>query len=105
MRADTMDDQPCRDFFLRPRSTFHRRYEALRAVFVEGRPPEEVAAQFGYKPTALTVLISRFRHDVRGPNIPPFSSPTAAAAPRGVHAAKIATGRRTPPSPISGPST
>src|SRR5215469_13697120 len=72
MRADTMDDQPCRDFFLRPRFTFHRRYEALRAFFLEGRPPAEVALQFGYKPAALKVLISRFRHDVRGQDIPPF---------------------------------
>ncbi len=52
-----MDDQPCRSFFLQPRSTFHRRYEALRAFFIEGRPLAEVAAQFGYKPTALNVLI------------------------------------------------
>ena len=55
MRADTIDDQPCRSFFLQPRSTFHRRYEALRAFFIEGRPPAEVAAQFGYKPAALKV--------------------------------------------------
>ena len=77
-----MDDQPCRSFFLQPRSTFHRRYEALRAFFIEGRPPAEVAAQFGYKPAALNVLISRFRHDVRDQRIPPFSSPTAADDPR-----------------------
>ena len=52
-----MDDQPCRDFFLRPRSTSHRRYEALRACFIEGRPPAEVAIRFGYKPAALKVLL------------------------------------------------
>ena len=99
-----MDDQPCRDFFLRPRSTSHRRYEALRACFIEGRPPAEVAVQFGYKPAALKVLISRFRHDVRGQDIPPFSSPTAADAPRAGRAARTATGRRRPRSPISEPS-
>lgn len=100
-----MDDQPCRSFFLRPRSTSHRRYEALRACFIEGRPPVEVATQFGYKPAALKVLISRFRHDVRGQAIPPFSSPTAAADPRAGRAARTATGRTRPPSPISGPWT
>ena len=100
-----MDDQPCKDFFLQPRSTFHRRYEALRACFIEGRPPAEVAARFGYKPAALNVLISRFRHDIRGQDIPPFSSPTAADDPRAGLAARTATGQRTPPSPISGPST
>ena len=67
-----MDDQLCKDFFLEPRSTFHRRYEALRAFFIEGRPPAEVAARFGYKPAALNVLISRFRRDVRSQDIPPF---------------------------------
>ena len=105
MRAHAMDDQPCRSFFLEPRSTFHRRYEALRAVFIEGRPPAEVAARFGYKPAALNVLISRFRHDVRVRDVPPFSSPTVAGDPRGGRAARTATGRRRPPAPISGPST
>jgi hypothetical protein len=100
-----MDDQPCRDFFLRPRSTSHRRYEALRAFFIDGRPPAAVALQFGYKPAALKVLISRFRHDIRGQDIPPFSSPTAADGHRAGRAARTAMGRRGPPSPISGPST
>ncbi len=105
MRADPMDDQPCRSFFLQPRSTFHRRYEALRAVFIEGRPLAEVATRFGYKPAALSVLISRFRHDLRGQDLPPFSSPTAADGPRAGRVARTAMGRTRPPSPISGPST
>jgi hypothetical protein len=100
-----MDDQPCQDFFLRPRSTSHRRYEALRACFIDGRPPAEVAIQFGYKPAALRVLISRFRHDIRGQDIPPFSFPTAADDPRAGRAARAATGRRRPPSPIGEPLT
>ena len=100
-----MDDQPCRDFFLRPRSTSHRRYEALRACFIDGRPPAEVAIRFGYKPASLKALVSRFRNDIRGQGIPPFSSPTAADDPRAGRAARIAMGRTRPPSPISGPST
>lgn len=100
-----MDDQPYRDFFLRPRSTSHRRYEALRAFFIEGRPSADVALQFGYKPAALKVLISRFRHDIRGQEIPPFSSPMAADDPRAGRAARTAMGRTRPPSPISGPWT
>jgi hypothetical protein len=100
-----MDDQPCRSFFLRPRSASHRRYEALRAFFIEGRPSAEVAIQFGYKPAALKVLISRFRHEVRGQDIPPFSSPTAADDPRAVRVARTEMGRRRPPSPIGGPWT
>ena len=100
-----MDDQPCRDFFLRPRSTSHRRYEALRAVFIEGRPSAEVAVRFGYKPAALKVLISRFRHDARSRDSPPFSSPTAAGDLRADRAARTKAGRTRPPSPIGGPST
>ena len=100
-----MDDQPCRSFVLQPRSSSHRRYEALRAFFIEGRPSAEVAVQFGYKPAALKVLISRFRHDIRGQDVPPFSSPMAAADPRARHAARTAMGRTRPLSLISGPST
>jgi hypothetical protein len=100
-----MDDQPCRSFFLEPRSPFHRRYEALRAFFIEGKPPTEVAARFGYKPAAFDVMISRFRSQIRRDAIPPFFCPTAAAGPRAGRAAKIATARRKPKSPISEPST
>ncbi len=100
-----MDDQPCRDYFLRPRSPSHRRYEALRAVFIDGRPTAEVAADFGYKPAAFKVLISRFRHDVRSRNGPPFSSPMAADARRDGLAARTAADPTRPPSPIGGPST
>ena len=100
-----MDDQPCRDYFLRPRSASHRRYEALRAFFTEGRPAAEVAVQFGYKPTSFKVLISQFRHGIRGQGIPPFSSPTAAVVPRGGLASRTGTGPTKPPSPIGEPST
>ena len=90
-----MDDTSYREFFARPTHPYHRRYEALRACFIEGRPPAEVAAHFGYKPAALNVLISRFRQDIRGQDIPPFSSPTAADDPRAGRAARTeAAGRR-----------
>ena len=71
-----MDVQPCRRFFLDPRLTFHHRYEALRAFFVEDRPVAEIASQFGYKPTALKVMISRFHSQFRRGSVPPFLSPT-----------------------------
>ncbi len=76
MGACVMDGQPCRRFFLDPQLTFHRRYEALRAFFVEDRPVAEIASQFGYKPTALNVMISRFHAQFRGGSVPPFLSPT-----------------------------
>ena len=70
-----MDGQLCRRFFLDPQLTFHRRYEALRAFFVDDRPVAEIAAQFGYKPTALNVMISRFHAQFRRESVPPFLSP------------------------------
>ncbi|MEW6753725.1 MAG: hypothetical protein AB1505_22500 [Candidatus Latescibacterota bacterium] len=50
-------------FFLAPEKPLHRRYEALRAYFVEGRPSPEVAAAFGYTPGAFRVLCTRFRQE------------------------------------------
>ena len=97
-----MADPTCRSSFLKPRSTFHRRYEALRAFFVEGRPAAEVAVQFGYKLAAFDVLISRFRGHVRNQDIPPFSFRTAADAPRADRAAKTSAVRMRPPLPTSG---
>ena len=42
-----MDDTCCHDFFAHPCSTLHRRFEALRAVFLDHRPLTEVARQLG----------------------------------------------------------
>lgn len=100
-----MDDQPCRSFFLDPRSPFHRRYEALRAFFVEGQPPPEIAARYGYKPAAFNVMISRFRGQIRRDAAPPFFSPMAGAGPQVGPGARTTTARRRPRSPTGGPST
>jgi len=100
-----MDDQPCRSFFLEPQSPFHRRYEALRAFFVERRPPAEVAARYGYRPAAFNVMISRFRGQIRRDAAPPFFSPMAAAGPRDGRGARTTTARRRPKPPIGEPST
>jgi transposase len=48
-------------FFLEPRNTTHRQYEALRAYFVEGLPSAEVAHRFGYSPGSFRVLAHEFR--------------------------------------------
>lgn len=50
-------------FFLEPTQAHHRQYEALRAYFVEGRSPTEVAQSFGYTPGSFRVLCHQFRHD------------------------------------------
>ena len=59
--ARIMEGYRDRQFFLEPQQTFHRQYEALRAVFVEGQPLEPVAVQFGYKVSTLQSMVSRFR--------------------------------------------
>src|SRR5512132_2289694 len=98
MRAYPMDDPLCRRFFLEPELTFHRRYEALRAVFVEGRPLSEIAERFGYKLASLKVMVSTFRTRCRHGEMPPFSFPTAAADPLVNAAATILTDRTSPQS-------
>jgi len=53
----------CRRFFLEPKSTKHRHYEALRAYFVEQQPAKEVAAAFGFTHGSFRVLCHQFRHE------------------------------------------
>jgi len=60
-----MDDTPYREFFSQPTQLYHRRYEALRAVFVEGRSQKEIAEQFGYEYSTLRQLVYEFRQHCR----------------------------------------
>lgn len=48
--------------FLEPSNSTHRRYEALRAFFVDGLTSAEAAARFGYTPGSFRVLIHQFRN-------------------------------------------
>jgi hypothetical protein len=68
-----MEDQRCSQYFLAPQETSQRRYEALRAVFVDGEPLASVAQRFGYKVSALKSMACRFRTDCRRGVTPPFS--------------------------------
>jgi hypothetical protein len=94
-----MDDARCRQFFVAPQQTFHRRYEALRAFFVEGRPLADIAAQFGYKTDALKAMVSKFRSQCRSDQTSPFSFLTAADDRPINHAAKMPTAPMSPQSP------
>jgi DNA-directed RNA polymerase specialized sigma24 family protein len=60
-----MDDTLCREFFSQPTNPYQRRYEALRAVFIEERSPKEVAEQFGFAYGSLRQLIYEFRQHCR----------------------------------------
>jgi hypothetical protein len=76
-----MEGSHDRRFFLEPEQTFHRRYEALRAILVDDEPIDRVAERFGYKLSALRSMVSRSRVDRRRGVTPPFFSPTAAGDP------------------------
>ena len=56
-----MDDTAYQAFFTRPTQTYHRRYEALRAVFVDGRSQKDVAEEFGFTYGSMRQLIFDFR--------------------------------------------
>jgi transposase-like protein len=72
-----VDDSSCLRYFLEPDETLHRRYEALRAYFVQGRPLQEIATQFGYTYDTLRQVIHQFRTRCRSGTPPPFSPPRA----------------------------
>ena len=67
-----MDDEHCRQFFLEPTETAHRKYEALRAFFVDGRPLQEIAQQFGYQESSLRSMVYRFRAQMQNNDLRPF---------------------------------
>jgi hypothetical protein len=71
-----MDDTLCLDFFTQPTCPAQRRYEALRAVFVDGLAQKLAAERFGYTYDAFRQLVHQFRVACAGGNPPPFSSPT-----------------------------
>jgi hypothetical protein len=68
-----MDNTHCRNFFAHPTQTLHRRYEALRAVFLDQRPMAEVAQRFGSRYGTLRNLVAEFRARARNGQLPPFS--------------------------------
>jgi hypothetical protein len=86
-----MDRSHTSRFFLEPKQTFQRQYEALRALFVGGEPLDQVAERFGYKSSALRSMACRFRGDCRRGVTPPFFSRTGADVHSGPALAK--TGR------------
>jgi transposase len=53
--------RPGHERFTQPSAAAHRRYEALRAYFVEERPAGEIAEQFGYTKASVQTLVSTYR--------------------------------------------
>ncbi len=84
-----MDDTQCQSFFRQPTQALQRRYEALRAFFIDQRPLPEIAAVTGYSYGTLRNLVTDFRAQCRAGQVPPFSlnhgavgRPAAAPHPR-----------------------
>jgi hypothetical protein len=72
--VSVVDDSSCLRYFLEPNDTLHRRYEALRAYFVQRRSLQEIATQFGYTYDTLRQVIHQFRTRCRS-GTPPLFSP------------------------------
>jgi transposase len=53
--------RPGHERFTEPTAAAHRRYEALRAYFVEERSAGEIAERFGYTKASVQTLISTYR--------------------------------------------
>ncbi|MCH7725692.1 MAG: helix-turn-helix domain-containing protein [Planctomycetes bacterium] len=68
-----MDDRHCYQFFQEPSDLMQRRYEVLRAVFVDDLSQRQAAERFGFTHGALRNLIHDFRAACRNGSPPPFS--------------------------------
>lgn len=97
-----MGDPRCTQYFLAPRETAQRRYEALRAVYVDGEPLAGVAQRFGYKVSTLKSMACRFRAACRNGTAPPFSFRMAEDDTPGPTAAKADTAPNSRRSPTAG---
>jgi hypothetical protein len=64
-------------FFTHPKADWQRRYEALRASFVERLPAGAVAGRFGYKAGYVRLLRHLFRTGKFDFNEPPEEGKTA----------------------------
>lgn len=85
VEAMAMDDNPCRNYFCEPNHPYQRQYEALRAIFVEGRSQQEVAQAFGYTYDSLRQLVHQFRQHCQSSTpcepSPFFESPSSEGPP------------------------
>lgn len=88
-----MDPNAYPQFFLQPSDTWHRRYEALRAVFVEPQPLPEVAERFSLSHGTVRNWVSQFRAQAEHGQPPPFSNSLPAGVPPLARASPTPTSR------------
>ena len=68
-----MDSTVYEQYFLQPQDPWHRRYEALRALFVEQQSLPEVAERFSVSYRTVANWASAFRCQWEANILPPFS--------------------------------
>jgi hypothetical protein len=68
-----MPDSLYHRFFLEPQQPLHRRYEALRAVFVDHQPQGEVAKRLGSTSNTVRRFVSDLRAPWRAAQVPPLA--------------------------------
>src|SRR6266498_4733797 len=61
MRSAKRPHRPEAEFFADPQDTAQRRYEALRAYFLESAPAAQAAARFGYAESSVQAMVRDFR--------------------------------------------
>jgi hypothetical protein len=98
-----MDDSLPQRFFLEPSCAQQRQYEALRAVFVEQLPQQEVARRFHYSYGAFRLLIHQFRTACAAGQPPPFLSGLAEVGLRRRQSPRRRPARTSPRSPMPAP--
>lgn len=76
------DEDPCRDFFLRPANPRQRTYEVLRARVIENVPAKQVAKRFGMSSATVDSVVCQFRKSIQG-NSPPEFFVQAKRGPKG----------------------
>ena len=92
------------EYFLEPSEPAQRRYEAMRAYFVDGLTASEVATRFGYSPASVHQMATElragsaqyFRSSKPGPGR--HAKLTACATACSSYAPWTARWRRSPPS-------
>jgi hypothetical protein len=75
-----MADPLCQRFFTEPTQTLHKRFEILRAHFLEQRPLPAIAEQFGMNFYTVRSLVRAFRAQCQANQVPPFLSNRAGVA-------------------------
>ena len=72
-----MDRHACQQFFLHPGAIEQRRYEVLRAVFVDEDTARDVADRFGLSHGTVRNWVGNFGAQLEHGEPPPFSNAVA----------------------------